>query len=181
MKVDTHLLAAAQAGNPAAMNALLTDLRPNIRRYARYQCARATAIDDVVQETLIIVNRRVGSLKNPAALGAWLARIVTRLCLLPALQLLRAAQSLTDIDNSIDFSTRSKESLRLDVARAIESLPADYREVILLRDFEELTIAEMAGRTNLSNAAVKSRLHRARALIREYLVTGGHTSSDEPV
>jgi RNA polymerase sigma factor (sigma-70 family) len=175
MKIDTQILDAARAGDTSAMNLLLTDLRPNIRRYAKFQCARATAIDDVVQETLIIVNRRVGSLNNVAAIGAWLAKIVTRLCLLPALQLIRATESLAQVDNSIDFSTRPNDELRLDVARAIESLPLHYREIILLRDFEELTISEMALRIGLTRAAVKSRLHRARALIREYLVAGGHS------
>ena len=59
--------------------------------------------------------------------------------------------------------------LRLDVAAALESLPAHYLEVILLRDFEELTIAEIAGRLHEPAGAIKSRLHRARALVREYL------------
>jgi len=60
--------------------------------------------------------------------------------------------------------------LRLDLAAALESLPAHYLEVILLRDFEELTIGEMAARLNDTTTAIKSRLHRARELIREYLL-----------
>ena len=58
---------------------------------------------------------------------------------------------------------------RQDVAAALESLPAHYREVILLRDLEGLTIEEMAQQLRLSREAVKSRLHRARLLAREYL------------
>jgi RNA polymerase sigma factor (sigma-70 family) len=48
-------------------------------------------------------------------------------------------------------------------------LPEHYREVLVLRDFEELTISELAARLTLTRAAVKSRLHRARELVREYL------------
>jgi RNA polymerase sigma factor (sigma-70 family) len=58
---------------------------------------------------------------------------------------------------------------RHDVAAALESLPAHYREVVLLRDLEGLTIAEIADHLTLTSEAVKSRLHRARALAREYL------------
>ncbi len=174
MKVDATTLSAARAGDPVAMNALLAGLRPDIRRYAAYQCGRATAIDDVVQETLIIVNRRIGSINNLAAFGAWLAKVVTRLCLLPALQLIRATESLVHIENSVDFSTRPTDELRIDVARAIESLPEQYRVVIVMRDFEELTIGEMAEKPVLTREATKSRLHRARAMVREYLITGGH-------
>ena len=174
MQVDAATLIAARAGDPIAMNLLLTSLRPDIRRYASYQCGRATAIDDVVQEALIIVNRRVGSINNLAAFGAWLTKVITRLCLLPALRLLRATESLVHVDDAIDFSTRPTDELRIDVVRAIESLPESYRAVIMLRDFEELTIGEMATKLSLTREATKSRLHRARALLREYLIAGGH-------
>lgn len=174
MQFDPNVLVAARAGDPQAMQALLVGLRPGIRRYAAYQCGRASAIDDVVQETLIIVNRRVGTLNNAMFLAAWLAKIVTRLCLLPALQLMRATESLLRVEQSVDFSTRPTEALRVDVTRALESLSDSHREVILLRDFEELTIGEMAARLSLTREATKSRLHRARALVREYLIAGGH-------
>jgi DNA-directed RNA polymerase specialized sigma24 family protein len=55
-------------------------------------------------------------------------------------------------------------------ANALESLPAHYLEVVLLRDFEELTIAEIAERLDEQPGALKSRLHRARELVREYLL-----------
>ena len=57
----------------------------------------------------------------------------------------------------------------LDVVRALESLPDMYREVIQLRDMEQLTIAEAADRLGITREACKSRIHRGRALIREYL------------
>jgi len=61
------------------------------------------------------------------------------------------------------------EALRLDVIAAIESLPPHYREIVILRDFEELRIDEIVGRLGLTRESVKGRLHRARALLREYL------------
>lgn len=53
---------------------------------------------------------------------------------------------------------------------AIQSLPDHYREVVLLRDIEELSIDEIAGVLGLSRESVKARIHRARLMIREYLV-----------
>ena len=64
----------------------------------------------------------------------------------------------------------SDDALRIDLAKALESLPAHYLEVVLLRDFEELTIAEIAQRLEEPAGAIKSRLHRARELVREYLL-----------
>jgi hypothetical protein len=61
-------------------------------------------------------------------------------------------------------------SLRLDLAHALESLPEHYRAIILLRDFEERSIAEIAAANGQTIAATKSRLHRARQLMREYLL-----------
>jgi RNA polymerase sigma factor (sigma-70 family) len=65
---------------------------------------------------------------------------------------------------------RPDSSLRIDLARALESLPSHYLEVLLLRDFEELTIGEIAARLHEQAGAVKSRLHRARELVREYML-----------
>lgn len=69
------------------------------------------------------------------------------------------------------LACRSDEAVRLDLAKALESLPEHYREIVLLRDFEEMTIKEIAARLQLTASATKSRLHRARELAREYLLT----------
>jgi RNA polymerase sigma factor (sigma-70 family) len=66
--------------------------------------------------------------------------------------------------------SKSDNDLRIDLAAALESLPAHYLEVLLLRDFEELTIAEIAERLAEQPGAIKSRLHRARELVREYMI-----------
>lgn len=69
------------------------------------------------------------------------------------------------------LNCRANHELRIDLANALESLPAHYLEVVLLRDFEELTIAEIAERLEENPPAIKSRLHRARELVREYLLS----------
>ena len=74
--------------------------------------------------------------------------------------------------------------LRMDLARAMERLTPPYREVLLLRDVHELTAPEVAAQLGLSLEAVKSRLHRARAQVREHLLASGYWDKDgvmEPV
>jgi len=172
VQVDAHVLAAARAGDPSAMQTLLTTVRPDVRRCAVYYCGRASAVDEVVQETLLVVSRRMATLNDLSAFTAWIFTIVTRICLWPALKLAKGIEQLVRAEADPAVPARPVEELRIDIARALESLPAEYREVLLMRDFEGLTIDEMAARLALSRPATKSRLHRARALAREYLRDG---------
>lgn len=167
--LDRAVFAAAQAGDPGALEQLLRQLQPDIRRYARRQCHRTSAMEDVVQEAMIVVYRRVGTVRDPAALAGWLLRVVGRLCMLPALAWLRSTEDGVSAEEGRALAARPVDDLRLDLARALESLPVIYREVILLRDMEQLTIGETAQRLGITREAAKSRLHRARALVREYL------------
>jgi len=168
-RVNGVMFAAAQAGDPAALERVLRELQPDIRRYARRQCHRTSSIEDVVQEALIVLYRRMGSVRDPLAMAGWVFRVVTRLCMLPVLGLIRGAEALTDRHEAAHFAQMPQDDVRIDLVRALESLPAIYREVILLRDMEQLTIGEVADRLGITREACKSRIHRGRALLREYL------------
>ncbi|MEO8673887.1 MAG: RNA polymerase sigma factor [Tahibacter sp.] len=170
MHVSDQLLLAAQAGERDALTRLITQLKPDIHRYARRQCHRGSAIEDVVQEALIVLYRRIGSVRSPAAILGWLSTVVARLCMLPALGLMRLTEAISDVDDAQRLARCSSEDLRIDLVRAIESLSPPHRQVVLLRDMEDLTIAEIAERIGNTREAVKSRLHRARVLLREYLI-----------
>lgn len=170
IRPDRAVFAAAQAGDPVALDRLLRELQPDIRRYARRQCHRSSAIEDVVQEALLVVYRRVGSVRDPLALAAWVFRMVTRLCMLPVLALMRGTEALSEHQEAEHLARLPTDELRHDLVRALESLPAMYRDVILLRDMEQLTITEAAERLGITREATKSRLLRARALVREFFV-----------
>lgn len=162
------LIEAARAGDPAALDRLLRRCQPDIRRYARRNCLMGD-VDDAVQETLMILSRRVQSLRVLVAFSSWLFTIVRRECR----RLERRVLGIEHLDEQKTehwLAARSVEGLRLDLVRALESLPPHYREIILLRDFEERSIRELAQHLALTPAAVKSRLHRARHLMRDYLV-----------
>ena len=169
LHVDKDLFAAAQAGDQAALEQLLSQLRPDIQRYARFQCYASSSIEDVVQEALIVVYRRVGTVRSPVALGAWLVKVIARLCALPVLMFMRSVEELKTIEDSMRFAHVPVEQLRIDVARALAALPESYRQILVLRDLEELTISEIARRLSVSGEAAKSRLRRARAAARTLL------------
>lgn len=169
MSINPEVFLAAQTGDPLALDQLLRVLQPDVRRYARRQCHRSTALEDVVQEALLITYRRIGTVRDPLALAGWIFRVVTRLCMLPALGLMRGVEVLSDRHEVEHLVHKPQDELRLDLVRALESLPQPHREVVLLRDMEQLTIGELAERLQISREAVKSRLHRARVMLREYL------------
>ena len=120
----------------------------------------------MVQEALIGLYRRLGNVRDPLAIAGWIFRVVT--CMLPVLGLMAGAEELTERHEAEYFAQVPKHELRIDVARALESLPDMYREVILLRDMEQLTITEAADRLRITTRkqSQKSSIHRGRALIR---------------
>ena len=168
-RFDLALIEAARSGTPSALERLLVQCQPELRRYAQRSCL-ISDVDDAVQEALMIASRYLSSLRHARAWSRWMFRIVRRECHRMARVSLRR-----DLwgDGAVDalVATRSEDELRLDLTAALESLPRQYRDVLVLRDFEGLTIGEMAERLETSTAAIKGRLHRARELTREYLLS----------
>lgn len=162
------MLRAATDGDRAAIARLIEAVQPDVRRFARRTCRTSSDMEDAVQEALWLVSRRVGTLRAIGSLSAWLFTVVRRECL----RLARRVLPGENLDDHLDalVTQRPDTELRLDLAAALQSLPDHYRAVILLRDVEERTIDEIAGTLGLTREAVKARLHRARALVREYLV-----------
>ncbi|MBD9668398.1 RNA polymerase sigma factor [Variovorax sp. VRV01] len=171
------LIEAACAGDERALSQLLRACQPDLRRFARRTCSNSEDAEDAVQVALWQLHRKIGTLGTVAAFATWLFRIVERECYrifkrsaakappsAPLAQELAAPQIPTD--------------LRLDLARAIAALPEAYRVALILRDVEELTAPEVAASLGLSVQAVKSRLHRARAMVRERLMSGGYWDRD---
>jgi RNA polymerase sigma factor (sigma-70 family) len=96
--------------------------------------------------------------------------MVRRTCWRLARAVLRDAVPLEAISESARVAIRDHDELRLDLANAIQSLPEHYRQIVLMRDVDELTIDEIAQAMSLSREAVKGRLHRARGLVRAHLL-----------
>ena len=169
-----NLIFAAQAGDPAAIERLLAVCQADARRYAYKHC-QASDIDDAVQESLLVVSRKLKGLKAAAAFSAWLFTVIKHECGKLARAMFRH-DPLDELTVEQQLASKTDAALRIDLAAALESLPAHYLEVVLLRDFEELTIAEIAKRLSEPTGAIKSRLHRARELVREYMLSSEPTA-----
>ncbi len=167
-RFDPALIEAARSGDEKALLSLIAAAQPDVRRYATRNC-RAADIDDAVQETLLLLYRRVGTLRVVTSFSAWIFAVARRACL----RLLRMSAGIPDEPSDAADARLAHlrpEDLRIDLSRAIQSLPEHYRDVILLRDIEELSIDEIAAVLELSRESVKARIHRARMMIREYLI-----------
>jgi len=123
--------------------------------------------EDATQEALWTLYRRLPALRSVAAFPLWIVRIVARICFRLASPLWRRIETLQDEDAGV--VPPEDIELRLDLERAIDALPETNREAILLFYVCELSVAETAGRLGISREAVKVRLHRGRALLRDRL------------
>lgn len=173
-----QMVSAAIQGDVAALNALLEGTRQDLRRYAEYHC-EVNDVEDAVQETLFKASRRMRDLRQVESLVSWLFRIVKRECN----RMRRGWRMLTnqEIDQCLLPATPMEPmELRLDVSRALAAVPAHYRVILLLRDIEGLTLHEIAQQLNLTLPATKSRLHRARCVVREQLTgTAGAEENED--
>ncbi|MDB5819627.1 MAG: polymerase subunit sigma-70 [Rhizobacter sp.] len=178
-RADSDLIDAARLGDHSAIVRLLTVCQPDVKRFARRTCATAEDAEDAVQVALWQLYRKIGALRTAATLTTWLFRIVERECF----RLFRGSGRVESLDDMGDRPLQSiaphiPHDLKFDLARAIEHLTPPYREVLILRDVPELTAPEVAAQLGLSIEAVKSRLHRARDMVRKQLLASGYWLKD---
>lgn len=167
--IPAAMIEAARTGDSSALLTLIATVQPDLRRYARRACRTSSDIDDAVQEALWLMYRQIGTLRAVTAFSAWLFAIVRRECLRLARRAM-GTEVLQDETRTDAALSMPDAELRCELVSAIQSLPSHYRDVVILRDIEELTIGEIAERLFITREAAKARLHRARALLREYLV-----------
>ncbi|HEX5757337.1 MAG TPA: RNA polymerase sigma factor [Arenimonas sp.] len=160
-------LDAARRGDSDALTRVLARSRQNLRRYAEHHCI-VNDIEDAVQESLCIVSRRLADLRQLECFASWLFRIVKRECNRMKRGLRAFWHEPITEDLHLTAAATSPDLAR-DLALTLQRLPAHYREILLQRDLDGLAMAEIASQLGLSLEAAKARLHRARALAREYL------------
>jgi len=171
------LLAAAKAGDEAALVALVSGSHPHVQRFAYSLCANSHDAEDAAQEAMIVLFRKVGTLRAAGALSSWMFRIVLRECIRRATAMTHRPEPVPEpVTGSVeDDVLRRLEAER--VAAAIMALPTEQRLVLIMRDVQGLPGSVVARSLGLSVAAMKSRLHRARSGVRIGL--DGHDGSLE--
>ena len=142
-------------------------------------CGNREDAEDVLIEALLKAYRHLDELRDDVAFRAWLAKIASRVCwqmrkrdaLMPLLQLseLEAeGRELAAQEPPFDVQMDLAE-MKVALREAIAALPTAYRSVYEMRDLQDMAGVEVAQRLGISPAAMKSRLHRARELVRKQL------------
>lgn len=181
---DTELVHAAQRGDRRAFAQLVEKYAARVYNLARKMMRDPQDAEDVLQETFISVFRHLNDFQGDASFSTWLYRIATN----AALMKLRARKPPTfSLDESIesngdawmpreivDWGITPEEAVLNDEIRAqmdaaVAALPESLRAVFVLRDIEGLSVQETADVLGISVPNVKTRLHRARLLLREEL------------
>ncbi|MCV2350544.1 RNA polymerase sigma factor [Paucibacter sp. Y2R2-4] len=179
IRAEAQLIEAASRGEVGAVQRLLSVCQPDLKRFARRTCSNTEDAEDAVQIALWQLYRKIGALRTVATFATWMFRIVERECY----RLLRLRSKAEDLDElapqDMPLAPQLPTDLRMDLVRAMERLTPPYREVLILRDVHELTAPEVAAQLGLSLEAVKSRLHRARAQVREQLLASGYWMKDD--
>jgi RNA polymerase sigma-70 factor (ECF subfamily) len=133
--------------------------------------------EDVTQDALLAAYQHRERFRGEASVASWLYRIVVN----AALQRVRRRRPVAYLEDSgidrfrvVDWSDDlarrlASDELREMIEHGIGLLPEDVRVVLVLRDVEQFSTAEAADILELTQAALKSRLHRARVLLRQYL------------
>lgn len=161
--------ASAAAGSPYSLEMLLglvadgSLARPAIARHVQDR----ELVEEVEQEVLISVARSIHRYRSESRFTTWLFSLA-RNTAISEVRRQRPTTNIADDDVLGDFNARRMSSLVAErdmVREAIDSLPAVFRETVLLRDVERLSYSEIAERQGLAINTVRSRLSRGRALL----------------
>lgn len=184
---ETELLEGLRAGEPAAYRRLVEENSAHIYHVALKLLGDELEAEDVLQETFMSAFEAIGRFEGRSQLSTWLYRIAYN----ASLMRLRKRKQMTafSLDEPVpgeeeeaapvsrllvDWSTIPDDQLLTAEARArmdqaIAELPETLRSAFVLRDIQGLSGAETAEVLGISVSAVKTRLHRARLLLRDRL------------
>ncbi len=179
---EKALIAAARRGDTHSFNELVSHYQDMVYNVAYRILGDSQAAADASQDTFLSAYQAVGKFKG-GSFKAWLLRIATNACYDQLrLQKRRPTSSLeavyTDSDSSSHFvngrESPEESALRHELGQTIQggigTLPAEQRVTLVLSDVQGLSYVEIALATGASVGTVKSRLSRARARLRDYLL-----------
>jgi RNA polymerase sigma-70 factor (ECF subfamily) len=183
--IDPNVLEQAAAGDADALASLIRDLRPHVeKQLQRYPVAEEDR-RDLLQATLMQITRRIGSFRGDSSFSTWLFRVTANEALMMMRSQRRHRARLTeglDLDDlgGIAAANDGEHAPRADdvaadseragwVKQALQELPVEYRDVVVAHYHLDLGLQEIADRFDMTESAVRSRLHRARSRLRSLL------------
>jgi RNA polymerase sigma-70 factor (ECF subfamily) len=183
---DEALLAALRAGDAGAFDTLAERYAGRIEGLARSVLKNEQDAQDVVQDTFLSLHRHLDGYRGDAPFWPWLRRIAANHALMRLRRRRRKPETSLEIERpTFDADGAHTREIR-DVAplaeqvhqdaelgarirAAVEGLPEAYRLVLVLADYEDRSMQEIAAALDLTIPNVKTRLHRARLAVREAL------------
>jgi RNA polymerase sigma factor (sigma-70 family) len=164
---------AARRGEAPALEELLRERRTEVVRYAMRLCISPADAEDATQEALLALARYIRSLREVAALSRWLFVAVRTHCIRLARRSVRHV-----LDNEVPLALEGPtpeeqlvdRQLRHRLSEVMSGLDPVSRDVVLRRDVLGESAVEAAAALGISVAALKSRLHRARAEVKDRLL-----------
>ena len=196
MHDEDTLLAGLRAGDERAFETLVRSYGGRMLAVARRFVRNDQDAQDIVQSAYLSAFRSIGQFEGQCLIATWLHRIVVNTALMKLRSRRRRPENPIDdllpafqedghhVEQFADWSTPADELIQRAEARAavracIDQLPENYRQILLLRDIEELSTEESARALSLTPTAVKVRLHRARqalsTLLRKEFARSGAT------
>ncbi len=161
-EAETRLVLRAQSGDRDALDELLSRAGPDLQRYLGRLVGREDLADDVVQETLIVVCRKLKWLREPSVFRAWTYRIASRIAFRAIKRLRREVRVDDAILDSVpdEHAARDLRQMleRESAVHLLEGLPPAARAVLLLHYIDGLTIAETSDVLEIPLGTAKSRL-----------------------
>jgi len=178
---EEKLIETAKKGDKKALSQLVKNYEQTVYNFSFKICRDRDKAENIMQETFYSMVKHLKQFDNKSKLSTWLYRIVANHCLMQARReknrhfvAIENDETLFEEKYAVDFSRMptkytENEELKKILDEAISKLSPDYRMIFLLRDVEGLSTEETADAAGLSISAVKSRLHRARAFLRNEL------------
>ncbi len=169
------LIDRARQGDAEALQELLQSVAPSVYRFGMRMCKSAPDAEDVLQDTLLAIAQHLGDFEGRSSLSSWVFALTRSACARRRRGLKNQPMAHDDEAPEPQDEAPSPEEgaarreLELELARALDGLSDEHREVIVLRDVEGLTAPEAAEALGISVDALKSRLHRARESLRRAL------------
>ena len=178
---EEQLIEDAIKGSKSALSELVKKYEQTVYNFAFKICRDKDRAEHTMQETFLSMVKSLKQFSGKSKLSTWLYTIVSNHCLMLArskkkydYDTLENDEGLIDDKNVVDWNfspdkLAENNELKNVLDEAIQKLPHEYRIVFLLRDVEGLSTKETGEIVNLSVPAIKSRLHRARAFLRNEL------------
>lgn len=172
---DLDLAGRIRAGDGGAFEELYRQHAARLYNLAYRMAGGATEAEDLLQDIFLLAYRKMGSFRGDSSLGTWLYRLAMNHCL-DALRSrhTRMGQQTDSLDEegAVEVAARTNPVAavsRMDLERAIETLPPACRAAFLLHDVEGFGHEEVGTILGISEGTSKSQVHKARLRIRQYL------------